>query len=246
MKCVLSAAAIVVIFSAMAHAEAQEAKSDVAISWQKGVAYVPGKFFTTSPPEIKTNKPYPVVLYMHGCNGIGPTDRRWGPFLKGLGFIVVQPDSFARDRPKSCDPATHTGGLFPGVYKMRIEEVDYAREQIAKSAWADQKNIFLMGHSEGGITVSLITRADFRGVVISAWHCGSRTGLRTAVGIPVLAIDHSNDPWFPGVAGGGCGKLFGDRPHSKMITLPGRDHDTFEFPAQKGLETFLKDLVSNP
>jgi dienelactone hydrolase len=233
------------MFSAMACAEAQEAKTDVALSWQKGIAHVPGKFFATSPAEISTEKPYPVVLYMHGCAGIGPTDKLWGPFLKDLGFIVVQPDSFRRDRPASCDPRLLRGGLFPDVYKLRLEELDFAREQIAKAAWADQGNIFLMGHSEGGITVSLAARADFRGAVISAWHCGT-TGVRTPAGIPVLAIDHQSDSWFPGVAGGGCARHFGERPHSKMITLPGHNHDTFEAGARDALTAFLKEQMNRP
>lgn len=237
---------IAIVVSVFARAEAPESKTDVAKSWQKGIAYVPGKFFPTSPAKITTEKPYPVVLYMHGCSGIGPTDTRWGPFLKDLGFIVVQPDSMSRDRPISCDGASRKGGLFPDVYALRLEELDYARDQISNSAWADQNNIFLMGHSEGGITVSLTTRSDLRGVIISAWYCGLMTGLRTAIGIPVLAIDHESDPWFPGVPGGGCGKHFGDRPHSKMLTLPGRGHDTFEVPAQEALASFLKEQIARP
>jgi poly(3-hydroxybutyrate) depolymerase len=68
-------------------------KSDVAVSWQKGTAHVPGKLLTTSPDEIETDQPLPVVLYLHGCDGIGKTDRCWASFRKDLGFIVVQPDS---------------------------------------------------------------------------------------------------------------------------------------------------------
>jgi len=245
MRTIGLAAAVVLFFSAMSRAEAQDVKSDVAKSWQKGVAYVPGKSSSTAPPEISAEKPYPVILYMHGCSGIGPTDKRWGPFLKDLGFIVIQPDSLERDRPKSCDPAARRSGMFPGVFRLRLEEMNYAREQIARSSWADQKNVFIMGHSEGGVTVALTTRADFRGAVISAWHCGT-TGLRTAPDVPVLAIDHSSDPFYPGVAGGACGKLFGDRPRSKAITLPGHDHDTFEAPARDGLAAFLKELVAQP
>lgn len=226
-------------------AETNEAQSDVAVSWQKGTAYVPGKFLTTTPATIETDKPYPVVIYLHGCSGIGPTDKRWGPFLKDLGFIVVQPESLKRDRPISCDPAARKGGLFKGVSKLRLEEVDYARDQISKSTWADKKQIFLMGHSEGGVTAALTTRSDLRGIIISAWHCGT-TGLRTAEGVPVLSLDHDSDPWYPGIAGGGCGKLFGDRPNSKMVTLPGKDHDTFEIPAQEAVKTFLNEQMARP
>jgi len=245
MKTIGLAAAVVLFFSVSARTEAQDANSDVAKSWQKGVAYVPGKSSSMSPVDIGAEKPYPVVLYLHGCSGIGPTDKRWGPFLRDQGFIVIQPDSLERDRPKSCDPAARRSGMFPGVFKARLEEMNYAREQIAKSPWADQKNVFIMGHSEGGVAVALTSRADFRGAIISAWHCGT-TGLRTAPDVPVLAIDHNSDPFYPGVAGGGCGKHFGGRPRSRMITLAGHDHDTFENSAREGLAAFLKEQLAQP
>jgi poly(3-hydroxybutyrate) depolymerase len=222
----------------------RQGESDVAISWQRATAYVPGTFAMTAPPNIPTDKKYPVVLYMHGCSGIGPTDRLWGGFLKDQGFIVVQPNSMARDRPMSCDPGSHRSGLLPGVHGMRLGELDYAREQIARSAWLDRDRVFLMGHSEGGYVVSLSSRSDFRGVIISAWHCGY--GINTPEKIPVLAIDHEADPWFPHVDGGGCRYQFGARPRSKQVTLRGKDHDTFEVPAQQAVSAFLKDLLAKP
>jgi hypothetical protein len=116
---------------------------------------------------------------------------------------------------------------------------------IAKAPWADPNNIFLMGHSEGGITVSLVRRGDFKGAVISAWHCGS-TGIRTPVEMPVLAIDHQTDPWFLNVQGGGCANHFGSRANTRMITLPGHEHATFENPAKEALAAFLKELTTRP
>jgi hypothetical protein len=37
---------------------------------------------------------------------------------------------------------------------MRLEELEYALKQLRTSSWVDQRNLFLMGHSEGGITVA--------------------------------------------------------------------------------------------
>jgi hypothetical protein len=34
--------------------------------------FVPGSFFTTTPNNVKVNKPLPVVIYLHGCTGINP------------------------------------------------------------------------------------------------------------------------------------------------------------------------------
>jgi dienelactone hydrolase len=221
---------------------AQAPVSDVMLSWERGTALVPGRFLSTSPPDIAVDKPHPVVLYLHGCDGIGNTDRRWAGFLKDQGYIVIQPNSLKRDRPASCDVHSRRGGLFPDVYRLRLEELHYAREQIRRAAWADQDRIFLMGHSEGGITVSLSQRVDFRGAVISAWHCGS-TGIRLPSTVPLLAIDHEGDPWFQNVPGGGCAAKFGERRNATMLTLPGVDHNTFERPAQDALVAFLQQAV---
>ncbi len=213
--------------------------SDVDVSWRKGVAYVPGKVFRTSPTDIETDKPYPVVIYMHGCSGISQTDNRWGAYLKEIGYIVVQPDSTRRDRPISCDPRSFKAGLFPGVLELRLEEVHFAREQVERAAWADKSKIFLMGHSEGGRTVALTTRTDFRGVIVSAHKCGF--GLRTPAAVPLLAIDHETDPWYPGAASGACAQFFGGRENARMLTLRGNDHDTFEAPAKEAVQRFLHD-----
>jgi dienelactone hydrolase len=218
-------------------AQAQAPANDVALSWERGTAHVPGKFLSTTPAGVATDKPYPVVLYLHGCVGISAVDWHWARFLKDQGYIVIQPESLKRDRPASCEG--WRGGLFPGVYRMRLEELGYAREQIGKASWADKERIYLMGHSEGGITVSLSTRDDFRAAVISAWHCGT-TGIRVPASVPLLAIDHQSDPWFPNEAGGGCAAKFGERQNAKTLTLPGAGHGTFEGPAPETVAAFFR------
>ena len=65
------------------------------------------------PKDVKLDKPMPVILFMHGCSGIQAAETGWAPFLRQNGFVVVLPDSFARERPQSCDPRTGRGGLFP-------------------------------------------------------------------------------------------------------------------------------------
>ena len=215
----------------------QEAESDVALSWEKGVAHVPGKLFQTSPASVVTEKRLPVVLYMHGCTGIGRNDKFWAGFLKDLGYIVIQPASLMRDRPKSCDPVARKGGLFPGIWTLRHQEVNYARDQIEKSLWADTTKVFLMGHSEGGVTVSQVGRRDFKGVIISGWHC--QWGLQTALAVPVLTLNFETDPWYRHSSGKDCEFRFGSRMHAHMLSIEGNDHDTYVQPAREALAHFL-------
>lgn len=199
---------------------------------------VPGQFLSTSPKGIKADKPRPVVLLIHGCDGIKRAESSWAGFLKGEGYIVVEPDSFARSRPISCDPQSHRAGLFPGVTVYRLDEVTYALEQLRKAPWADQRNLFLMGHSEGGVIVANANLSGFRGVIISAWIC--RSGLIVPDETAVLAIDHENDPWFPYSSGQHCSNLFGSRTNARQVTLQGFDHNTFEAPAERAVKDFLK------
>ena len=47
-----------------------------------------------------------IVLYAHGCDGLGEMAAETGRFLARAGYIAVMPDSFARlDKPVSCRPA---------------------------------------------------------------------------------------------------------------------------------------------
>ncbi len=216
----------------------QPTSADVAASWEHAVVYVPGRLLSTSVKDIGAEKPRPVVLLIHGCAGIQRTESSWAGFLKDEGYVVVEPDSFARSRPKSCDPRTHRAGLFPGVTTYRRDEVSYALEQLRKAPWADRRNLFLMGHSEGAVVVATANLSGFRGVIISAWIC--RNGLVVPHETAVLAIDHAKDPWFPNSDYEHCSNLFGTRTNARQVTLPGFDHDTFEAPAQRAVRDFLK------
>jgi poly(3-hydroxybutyrate) depolymerase len=182
----IAAAAFSLAFSGCA--TQQPTSADVAASWEHAVVSVPGRFLTTSVKDIEAEKPRPVVLLIHGCAGIQRTESSWAGFLKGEGYIVVEPDSFARSRPKSCDPRTRRAGLFPGVTMYRLDEVTYALDQLRESPWADQRNLFLMGHSEGAVAAATANVSGFRGVIISAWIC--RNGLVVPHETAVLTIDH--------------------------------------------------------
>lgn len=72
----------------------------------------------------------------------------------------------------------------------------YALDQLRKAPWADQRNLFLMGHSEGAVVVATANVSGFRGVIISAWIC--RNGLvvphETAVPWPSITTPSKRRP----------------------------------------------------
>jgi dienelactone hydrolase len=214
---------------------------DVAKTWEGAVVYVPGRFFTRSISTVDVPKPMPTVILMHGCAGISPEEHNWARFLKGLGFIVIMPDSFASPgRLKNCDSGSHQRnlGLVP-VIAIRQWEVEYAAHFARQQSWIDKKNLFLMGHSEGGMGVSM-ARGRFTGVIVSGYIC--TFGVFAAPQVPVLAISWEKDPWFSETHH--CKDKWGERYNSTQVILPGSGHGTFlSSKARNEVEYFLKSKL---
>jgi hypothetical protein len=153
---------------------AQPPETQVSQSWEKAVVYLPRTSKPSSIDQIKTDKAYPVAIFMHGCGGIesNSDNHDWAKLLASEGLLVVMPNSLARtDRKPSCDPKTKRAGLFPAVHGMRLEEIKYASEQIRKQTWFDGKNLFLMGFSEGATAAVRTKLSGFRGVIATSWTC---------------------------------------------------------------------------
>ena len=114
----------------------------------------------------------PVVVFLHGCNGLHPGYRVDLGFLRAQGYAVVAPDSFARDyKPRSCDRHSKTGGFHPGVIGFRLAETAHALERVRAFPWVDPDRIVLMGQSEGGITTANWEGDGLAGRVILGWTC---------------------------------------------------------------------------
>ena len=128
-------------------------------------------------PSLKDRK-LPTVIYMHGCSGIWPGTLRRVRFLAENGFLVIAPASFARRKyPKSCDTATHRGGLYRGTLRMRQNDAGHAIEQARRLPFVDGRNIFLIGLSQGGITAATFTarndRQHVKARVVEGWTCNA-------------------------------------------------------------------------
>ena len=197
-------------------------KYDVTKTWNKAYVYVPGKISKKRVIKFSSNSKYPVVILMHGCSGIKGAIERWSLYLKSLGFAVIVPNSFAIPKRKSnCDATKKTSGLGVPVHLLRDLEAVYALKQVSKLDWTDKNNIFLMGHSEGGIAASLAVDNILKGIIITGYHC---YGGVPDTEIPILAINFEKDPWIKWK--GYCQKNWGDRKKSKQIILKGTGHDS--------------------
>jgi len=221
---------------------------DLVRTWNDAIVAAPGSdrlwrgkdlLGPNSPIARGSGNPLPVVLYLHGCTGLGELEIEFGQSLASQGYLFIAPDSFARRyRPLQCDPDRQTGGFNLFVFDFRMAEISYALEQLGQMPAVDPEHMFLMGGSEGGVAAALYRGDQYSGRIIFQWTC---TGSPLVRGIaappdePVLAIVNQGDPWYDdqhttGQAGD-CGPYLSNRPHSKSLILrrPGI-HDVLSAP----------------
>jgi len=203
-------------------------------SYDKAEVFIPNKFFTTIPSKIDVDKKYSVVIYLHGCNGIVNHDTQWADFISSLGYIVILPNTLARPNTKIvCDPKTFKSesGIATGKALMfRQQEIRYTLEKVKSSSWADTNNIFLMGHSQGGISTALNKLNDFKGLIISGWTCTDTLigGIHSATNMPILVMAYDNDPWRQDKTKGRCVDVATQHTNLKQLDLVGNYHGTVD------------------
>ena len=212
--------------------------SEVARTWEQGRVYLPHNSSYFRPSEVSVRDPRPTVVYLHGCTGITVGDQFWAGTLTEAGYAMVMPDSFARyHRLRNCDPRRYGTGLFPEAGRMRQEEIEHALAMVRSSPWADQKNLFLMGHSEGGAAVARWQGYSFKALIISGHWC--RAGVRAPLKTPIVAINFESDPWSSGLSAT-CASRFQIRENATELLLSGSGHDTSRSPeAQNAVMKFL-------
>ncbi|GAB5469247.1 MAG: hypothetical protein Kilf2KO_22770 [Rhodospirillales bacterium] len=175
--------------------------------------------------ETAQEAPWPVVVYAHGCSGHWRATQETGRALARAGFLVVAPDSFARlDKPVSCTTNPIRGGLHRAVLGWRQAEMAHAIDRVRALPGLDRDAVFLMGHSEGGITAATFTGRPLAGRVVEGWTCHAGwpeyKGLAAPAGEPVLSLVGEDDPWFRlPILSGDCGAFMTERPESRSLVL---------------------------
>jgi hypothetical protein len=189
----------------------------------------------------------PLVIYMHGCSGIGVDQREDIRFLVRNNYAVIAPDSFGRKyRPKDCDPYTYTNGLFRDVLRFRLAEARHAHELAKTLPWVDKQNIFMMGCSEGGVAAAKYGRGGLAGRIILGWTCNSgwseHAGISGPRDEPILGVVASNDPWFttPSTMGD-CGDFMFFRSNNESVVIDTSLHAVQALPeVQERILQFLE------
>lgn len=220
-------------------------------TWDTAAVYLPGSASRTTLDRIPANIQRPVMIFLHGCAGMGSKEHSdWGQFLAAQGLVVVMPDSFARpSRPDSCGDLSD-GGPIPEIHDMRVEEIEYAVEQAQRQSWFDGSNLFIMGYSEGAIAAVRTELAGLRGVIATSWTCTHWEiprlhGIYLPTVTPLLTMLHESDDWFPSATvQGNCGEHMTGRPDAKNIMVEGHGHGTFhDDQVRREVAQFIRRLV---
>jgi dienelactone hydrolase len=90
--------------------------------------------------------PFPAVVLMHGCGGVGNAETGWAPILRGAGYATFVVDSFTgRGLREVCTQARTLVGL------QRVPDAYGALRILATHPRLAADRIALMGFSHGGI-----------------------------------------------------------------------------------------------
>ena len=207
-------------------------------TWQAALVWIPtpgGKYDISFRMDQRHRHNYgeiegewPTVIYMHGCSGFWSGTSWRLRFLTKNGYAVIAPNYFARQfSPKSCSEESYTGGLYRPVLGMRQADAGYAIARAKTLDWVDGNNVFLMGHSQGGVTTATFSSSDpdmsVKARIVEGWTCHAGdwheyNGLNAPANEPVLSLVGTRDPWFSNRWNrGDCGRYMDETNGSRSV-----------------------------
>jgi dienelactone hydrolase len=210
---------------------------EIKLTWDNALVRIPkpnGKTYKGSMKDLIGNEDFlqnkfKTIIYLHGCSGIwNGTAQRIDLFSRN-GYAVIAPASLARKKyPQSCEPIKHVGGMYRDILKIRQVDAKNAVLNAKKLSWTDNKNIFLVGLSEGGITTATYKPENLKesvsGRVIEGWTCHAGweeyKGINSKYNEPILSIVAKDDPWFVAdYLHGDCGEYLNNNPKSRSVVI---------------------------
>ena len=181
--------------------------------------------------------PFPVVIVLHGCGGLGSNQKLWASRLNDWGYAAFVLDSFGPRGVKTvCAPSA----------QPLVTSLDRASDVISAALWLktqpgiDPDRIGVLGGSHGGATAAWVTQAVYEkrypGLLkASVDYYGACRVPETHGTVPLLALAGEADSW--GMPAMTCQtfarKLRPDQPF-ELHTYPGVVH-AFDNPRQDNL-----------
>ncbi len=106
--------------------------------------------------------PFPAVVLMHGCAGIGIWNRQWTDRLVAWGYVVLDMDSFT---PRGMTYICDNREISTATPWTRALDAYGAKSYMSALPYVDQARIAVMGMSHGGAAVlHTIERATSAGL----------------------------------------------------------------------------------
>jgi len=87
--------------------------------------------------------PFPAIVLLHGCSGVGESDVEWGVWLRRRGYVTIMPESLSpRHLETSCGR-----GL---GYGLQAQDGLGALAYLRGQSYVAPAKVFVMGWSHGG------------------------------------------------------------------------------------------------
>ena len=141
--------------------------------------------------------PFPVVILLHGCGGIGPSMQSWASRVNGWGYAAVILDSFAPRGVRNVCPNAKQPLVTP---RDRAADVQSMAMYLRGVPGLDPDRIGVIGFSHGGATAAWETQAQYdeafpgllRAVVDYYGGCRSPASQGR---VPLLVLAGEADNW---------------------------------------------------
>jgi dienelactone hydrolase len=188
--------------------------------------------------------PFPAVVYLHGCGGLGKAARaRFSALLTGWGYVSLAVDSFAtRGIKEACDLAM----------SERQADAWGALQYLSKLTFVDRERIAVLGSSQGGVValqlasthdVKLFDIPDglsFKAAIAFYPLCGIAS---EQLAMPTIVMIGELDDWAPAK---NCEQWLARRKEGgapvKLVVYPGAYHD-FDVPRGRRRNALLRTLA---
>jgi dienelactone hydrolase len=188
--------------------------------------------------------PFPAIVAMHGCDGLGTADSPvaaryadWGERLAAAGFVALFPDSFAsRGLPSQCSlgqRSQHSG-------RERVGDADAARHWLQEQDYVTANRVSLLGWANGAVAALWTVRPralkkeskpDFRSAVVFYPGCRRLRDTAWSARAPTLILIGAKDDWASASA---CEQMVagarGRSARTAIVVYPGAVHD-FDHPS---------------
>lgn len=149
---------VIVMISAIGLAESPAFAAE-HVSFKGTTKTAKGDFVTLTGKLVKPqgDGPFPAVVLLHGCSGIGMFPDDWPERLAGWGYVALTVDSFGpRGFTEICS------NMFRVHHNLRVQDAYDGLSYLSGLPFVDRNRIGLIGWSHGGLSaLATISRSNY-------------------------------------------------------------------------------------